>query len=141
MVSIYKITNEVTGNCYIGSSSRVIRRWAWHLTKLQLGHHNKVFQEEWDSSVIQNWTFKILSIVPKSKRFEEEQKAFHDHKPLLNGDRNRFVCIVEKKMPTGDILKDIENGVAYREIAQKHKVSLGTITNIKKRFSKTPLFT
>jgi hypothetical protein len=141
MVAIYQISNEITGQCYIGSSSRVISRWGWHLKKLQAGHHNNSFQKEWNNSQLQDWSFRILSVVPKAKRSEEEHKFFLLHRPELNGDRNRFTCIIHKDINCGAILQDIHNGLVYREISKKYNVSLGTISNIRRKYDDVSLFT
>lgn len=134
MVAIYKIENTKTGNCYIGSTKRLFGRWKWHLTQLLNGRHNKEFQKEFDKSDIRDWCFCVLDLVKPEKREEIEKNYFNRFKPTLNGDRNRFVCIIKKEHDVKAIMDDIHHGLTYREIAKKHNVSLGKISYLRKQF-------
>ncbi len=133
MIAIYKIENQKTGNCYIGSSKNPIGRWKSHLRMLQDNRHHQNIQKEWNDSQISDWTFCILKLVPRSMRAETEHFYFKKFKPQLNGDRDKFVCIERKDIVREQILYDIAAKVPYRKICVKHGVALGTITAIKQQ--------
>lgn len=46
---VYKITNTINGNFYIGSSIRIRERWYEHKYLLNKGtHHSKHLQNSWN---------------------------------------------------------------------------------------------
>ena len=57
---IYKITNNVNGKFYIGSSQNISRRWYDHKRELRIQkHHNKYLQRAWNKYGEENFSFEI----------------------------------------------------------------------------------
>ena len=58
---VYKITNTVTGKCYIGSSARIERRWIGHKYHLRNNtHHAKHMQNSWNKYGEKTFIFEIV---------------------------------------------------------------------------------
>jgi group I intron endonuclease len=58
MTGIYKIMNNINGDCYYGSSINVEKRWGRHIYELKRGsHHNSILQRAWNKYGEVNFTF------------------------------------------------------------------------------------
>lgn len=60
---VYKITNEITGEIYIGSSKNIFRRWKSHLQRYKdpfNKEYNKKLYTNMRKYGIENFTFKII---------------------------------------------------------------------------------
>ncbi len=58
---VYKITNTVTGKCYIGSSVNIERRWTRHKCLLNKAiHHAKHMQNSWNKYGEKAFIFEIV---------------------------------------------------------------------------------
>ena len=85
---IYKITNTVTGDFYIGSSKDVKKRWAshkWQSTWKQ--RPNNPMYQDMQKYGVDKFAFEILAEVEADKLKEKEQKFIETLKPIYN-DRN-----------------------------------------------------
>lgn len=61
IMGVYRISNTLTGNFYIGSSSDMLQRWVQHKASLRRGdHHNFRLQEDWDKWGLDVFTHTIL---------------------------------------------------------------------------------
>ena len=73
---IYKITNDITGKFYIGSTKDTDKRWYDHKRELTLNTHtNPKLQYSWNKHGGEKFTFTILEEVDpdQQKLFEREQ--------------------------------------------------------------------
>lgn len=73
---IYQITNTKKNRVYIGSAKSFKRRWGQHISKLKHNHHENVFfQNDWNKTGSEHFTFEILEVVQgdKVQRTEREQ--------------------------------------------------------------------
>lgn len=90
MTGIYKITCVPTGECYIGQSVSIKRRWATHKRELRRGeHYNKHLQRSYDKYGESNFIYEILEQCPASKLNEREQfyiEMFDSHDHGFNQD-------------------------------------------------------
>lgn len=103
---IYKILNNITQDCYIGSSKDVLKRQMQHFNLLKKGkNHSKILQRAFDKYGAENFSFHILAKCPIEYLFKLEQ-WFVDHlKPKYN------ICIIDVSVPIGLI----GNGYYYTE--------------------------
>lgn len=63
--AIYKIENTSTGDCYIGASVRIERRWKDHRCALRRGsHYNWKLQEAWNKYGEEKFVFSVLRECP-----------------------------------------------------------------------------
>ena len=82
---VYKITNIVTGDFYIGSSKDVKRRWACHKcpSKWQRYPNNPMYLDMKKYGV-ENFYFQILEEVEIEQLKEKEQQFIEKMKPTYN---------------------------------------------------------
>lgn len=75
MQGIYEIRNTVTGDCYIGSSRNIGKRWYGHKNQLQRGKHpSKQLQRDWNTYGETAFQFTVLEeLVDESLLLAREQ--------------------------------------------------------------------
>ena len=82
---IYKITNTVTGDFYIGSSKNVRRRWAAHKWPSTWNEQpNSQLYYDFQKYGVENFEFEILAEVEPEKLKEAEQEFIETLKPTYN---------------------------------------------------------
>ena len=86
--AVYKITNTVTGDFYIGSSKDVKQRWACHKCKsVWKNNPNSPLYLDMQKYGLDNFDFQILAEVEEGKLKDAEQQFIETLKPTYN-DRN-----------------------------------------------------
>lgn len=84
---IYKVTNLVTGDFYIGSAKNIRKRWNVHKCLLrQNKHYNKHFQSVWNKYKEENFEFVTLITCPVEYLIKAEQWFIDSLKPHYNKD-------------------------------------------------------
>lgn len=76
MVGIYKITNKINGNSYIGLSVEIERRWKNHLLRFKDAEgkeYNKVLYKAFRKYGIENFSFEVLEECSYEQLEEREQ--------------------------------------------------------------------
>ena len=132
-VSVYQIKNEVTGECYIGSSANgCMERWVYHRRRLNEGKHNKPFQDAWNKTDITDWSFRVVETdIPLEDR--DIREAWWINKSgEYNIAKPSARQIKEEKI--AKILQLIQDGHTYRVIARMENVALGTVAGYAKRY-------
>ena len=86
--AIYKITNTITGDCYIGSSKDIKRRWAEH-KKLSVWNRqpNNPMYQDMKKYGVDKFELEILAEVEPDKLKEMEQQFIEELKPAYNSNR------------------------------------------------------
>ena len=85
---IYKITNTITGDFYIGSSKNVKRRWTEHKSPSRWNKHpNNPMYIDMQEYGKDKFAFEILAEVEAGSLKEKEQYFIELLKPAYN-DRN-----------------------------------------------------
>ena len=85
---VYKITNTVTGDFYIGSSKDVKKRWTSHKCKCVWNRcPNNPMYLDMQKYNLNKFEFQILAEVEADKLKEAEQQFIETLKPTYN-DRN-----------------------------------------------------
>ncbi len=82
---IYKITNEITGKFYIGSSNDIDKRWYDHKRELAMNIHcNPKLQHSWNHYGEDKFSFLLLEEVEpvQEKLFEREQWYMDTFQPF-----------------------------------------------------------
>ena len=86
--AVYKITNTVTGDCYIGSSKDVKRRWAEHKCPSSWKRFpNYQLYKDIQKYGVDNFDFQILEVVEQEELKVTEQKFIETLKPTYNDIR------------------------------------------------------
>jgi len=82
---IYKITNLITGDFYIGSAVKFKSRFYGHKYHLRnQKHNNKYLQRAWNKYEEKNFKFEILATCPKEYLLKLEQWFIDTQKPKYN---------------------------------------------------------
>ena len=82
---IYKITNTITGDFYIGSSKDVKQRWACHKCKSTWNEQpNNPMYQDMQKYGLDKFSFQILEVVEPEELKEAEQKFIETLKPTYN---------------------------------------------------------
>ena len=85
---IYKITNTVTNDFYIGSSKDIKRRWAEHKCPSRWNDNpNSPLYLDMRKYGIENFVFEVIEEVEESFLKEKEQKFIETLKPTYNNNR------------------------------------------------------
>ena len=93
---IYKITNTVTNDFYIGSSKDVKHRWITHKSPSRWNKHpNNSMYQDMQKYGLNNFEFQILAEVEIDKLKETEQHFIEELKPTYN-NRNANGLDVER---------------------------------------------
>jgi len=75
IAGIYKITNNLTGKYYVGSSSNIYHRWYIHRCKLNNNHHaNPHLQASWNKYGHSAFRFEVIEVMPEGELESAEQK-------------------------------------------------------------------
>ena len=82
---IYKITNTITGDFYIGSSKNVKQRWAEHKCKSTWNKcpNNQMYQD-FQKYGLDKFAFEIIAEVEEGSLKEKEQQFIETLKPTYN---------------------------------------------------------
>ena len=97
---IYKITNTITGDFYIGSSKNVKKRWTEHKRKSMWKQNpNKQLYQDMQKYGVDKFVFEILAEVEADKLKETEQQFIEKLKPTYN-DRNAKGWNIERRKET-----------------------------------------
>ena len=117
---IYKITNTVTGDFYVGSSKDVKRRWAEHKKPSTWKKYpNKQLYKDMQKYDLDKFEFEILAEVEIDKLKEAEQEFIEILKPTYNSNRaNGFDFERRKKY-----CKKYEKTERRKEHKRKYKKS------------------
>ena len=88
IIGVYKITNTVTKDFYIGSSKDVKHRWAEHKCPSTWNRcpNNKMYQD-FQKYGTEKFVFEILAEAEADKLKETEQKFIEKLKPTYNSNR------------------------------------------------------
>lgn len=81
---IYRITNVINGNFYIGSSSNIRRRVIEHISTLR--HHKglRVLQRAWDKYGVDNFVVDVVELCLPAIRLDREQHYLDTLNPKYN---------------------------------------------------------
>ena len=82
---VYKITNTITGDFYIGSSKNVNKRWAEHKYNSSWNRQpNSQLYKDMQKYGVENFVFEVIAEVEADSLKETEQKFIEQLKPNYN---------------------------------------------------------
>ena len=86
--AVYKITNTMTGDFYIGSSNNIKRRWKDHKCPSRWNRYpNNPMYQDMKKYGVENFVFEILEEVESEELKEKEQEFIETLKPTYNDTR------------------------------------------------------
>ena len=95
--AVYKITNTITGDFYIGSSKNVKQRWNEHKCQSRWNRYpNSQLYLDMNKYGLDNFEFQVLVEVEEGKLKDAEQKFIETLKPTYN-DRNANGYNIERR--------------------------------------------
>ena len=85
IIGVYKITNTVTGDCYIGSSKDIKRRWTAHKCPSSWKRFpNNQLYKDMQKYGVDKFDFQVIAEVEESFLKEKEQYFIETLKPTYN---------------------------------------------------------
>jgi len=142
---VYAIRNKKNNKVYIGSTSgSKDRRWNQHLCMLRAKKHSYLFQNDWDSSLEDDWQFIVLEenieyrLLGMVESYWIQQYKSNDPNYGYNKKYNytrEWISRRNKKMLSisMEMIEDLKSGMTYRDIASKYGVSAGTVWDVRKK--------
>ena len=140
---IYKITNTVTGDFYIGSSKDVKHRLTAHKCKSKWNEYpNNPMYLDMQKYGVDKFVFEILEVVEPEKLKETEQQFIETLKPIYN-DRNANGLDIDKRKESQ---KEYKKTDKYKEYQKEYRNQLCcyngktlTLNALSKRFRRKGL--
>ena len=118
---IYKITNTVTGDCYIGSSKDVKCRWASHKwPSTWKKYPNKQLYKDMKEYSLENFVFEILEEVEPAKLKEKEQQFIQTLKPTYNSCNAKGLNVERRKQYEKQYNKEYSKSDKFKEYSNKY---------------------
>ena len=117
---IYKITNQINGKFYIGSSKDLSRRKKDHFRLLKKGiNHSILLQRAVNKYGIDNFIFEVIAECSEELLFTIEQKLVDELKPEYN------IAIQDVSVPIGLPYKDKSLYKKYAEDKLENNSNFG----------------
>ena len=142
MFTVYKITNQINGKCYIGSSIRVIKRWQEHKNNAfnpNAPSYKYPLQCAIRKYGLENFLFEILNdnldSFKEMEQYEYEMILYYDsynngYNQTLNTSREKYENILQrtKQLGTRCAKVDVYNNIleiynSYHEAAEKNNMN------------------
>ena len=98
IIGIYKITNIVNGDSYIGSSNNVKRRWREHKCTSRWNEHpNSQLYHDFQKYGIDKFVFEVIAEVEEDSLKEMEQRFIEKLHPTYNQMNAKGLDVERKK--------------------------------------------
>ena len=95
---IYKITNTITGDFYIGSSKNIKQRWAFHkIPSMWKQCPNNPMYQDMQKYGVDNFVFEVLEVVEQDKLKVTEQQFIEKLQPTYNSNNAKGLNIERRK--------------------------------------------
>jgi group I intron endonuclease len=142
MIGIYKFTNRITGESYIGQSTNIKRRYNQHKTRSQSQKDNKTIENTYFHRMIryygfENFDFKIIEECEVDELKDKEIYYIAKYQTrypkgyniTAGGDMPHYQKLNQNTV--NQIIEDLEkNLLTEYEIAQKYSLHFNTICQI-----------
>ena len=121
---IYKITNTITGDFYIGSSKDINRRWADHKKPSSLKKHpNNPMYLDMRKYGVDKFVFEILAEVEENFLKETEQQFIERLNPTYNSNRANGLDIERRKKAQKEYEKSDKRKKYKKEYQKEYQKS------------------
>ena len=120
IIGIYKITNTITGDFYIGSSKDVKRRCAEHKCQSTWNKcKNNPLYQDMQKYGLNNFVFQVIAEVEIEQLKEKEQQFIETLKPTYNNRRANGLDVERIK----EYKKEYKKSDKYKEYNKEYKKS------------------
>jgi hypothetical protein len=100
MIGIYRATNTITGECYVGQSRDIDKRWKIHLNRLHLGKHDcKAFQASFNQHGPSAFVWDVLEECHPSDLDLKEKQWMAKIRPALNTLKLEYSLLAKGYQP------------------------------------------
>ena len=121
---VYKITNTITGDFYIGSSKDVKQRWAVHKCQSTWKNHpNNPMYLDMQKYGDDKFEFEVLAEVEIEKLKETEQQFIETLKPSYNNYNANGLNIERHKEYNKEYQKEYQKSDKYKEYMKEYQKS------------------
>ena len=118
--AVYRITNTVTGDFYIGSSNDIKRRFAEHKAPSKWNEcPNNPMYLDMKKYGIENFVFEVIAEVEEDSLKEAEQKFIETLKPTYNNRNANGLDIDKFKEYQKEYQKEYHKSEKYKESHRK----------------------
>ena len=122
---IYKITNTVTNDFYVGSSKNIKSRWRDHKKpSVWKNHPNNTMYIDMQKYGLDNFDFQILEEVEIESLKEAEQQFIETLKPTYNSNNAKGLNIVRRKDYQKEYNKEYQKSDKRKEYQKEYKNQL-----------------
>ena len=143
--AVYKITNTITGDFYIGSSKNVKRRWAAHKKpSVWKNNPNNPMYHDMQKYGVDKFEFEILEEVEEGKLKDAEQQFIETLKPTYKNYRAKGLDIERYKKYNKEYMKEYRKSDKCKKAQNKYDNQLCfyngetlTLCALKSRFIKS----
>ena len=119
---VYKITNTITGDFYIGSSKNVKSRWESHKwPSMWKQNPNKQLYQDMQKYGVDKFVFEILAEVEADKLKEMEQEFIETLQPTYNNINAKGLNIERKKETQKKAQKDYRKSDKCKEYQKDYQ--------------------
>ena len=119
---VYKITNTITNDFYIGSSNDIKRRWAEHKKPSTWKRRsNNHLYHDMQKYGLNNFAFEILEVVEEDSLKEAEQKFIETLKPTYNSNRANGFDFERRKEYCKEYEKSDKRKKCHKEYKKSNK--------------------
>ena len=122
IIGIYKITNTITGDFYIGSSKDVKSRWAVHKCQTTWNKcSNNPMYQDMQKYGVDKFEFEILAEVEPEELKGAEQKFIETLKPTYNNRNANGLDIDKFKDYQKEYYKEYNKSDKYKEYQKEYQ--------------------
>ena len=123
--AVYRITNTITGDFYIGSSKNIKSRWACHKCQSTWKKcPNNPMYLDMHQYGVDKFSFQILEEVESEQLKEKEQKFIEKLKPTYNNYNANGFNTERRKERQKEYCKEYHNSDKYKEYKNKYQKQL-----------------
>ena len=120
--AVYKITNTVTGDFYIGSSKNIKRRWESHKWPSKWKQHpNNQMYLDMQNYGVDKFVFEVLEVVEPEELKDAEQKFIETLKPTYNNYNANGLDFERRKEYQKEYMKEYQKSEKYKEYKKTNK--------------------
>ena len=124
IIGIYKITNTVTGDCYIGSSKDVKKRWNEHKCQSKWNEcPNNPMYIDMQNYGVDKFVFEVLEVVEPEELKDAEQKFIETLKPTYNNYNANGLDFERRKEYQKEYMKEYQKSEKYKEYNKEYQKS------------------
>ena len=122
---VYKITNTITGDCYIGSSKNVKRRWREHKCPSKWKQYpNNQMYIDMKKYGVDKFEMQIIAEVEADKLKETEQQFIETLKPTYNQMNAKGLNIERYKKYNKKYQKEYKKSKKYKKYHKEYQDQL-----------------